>query len=88
MKTDDPRHGTRAGAQAHRKDGEFPCDPCREAWNSYHRALRADPEFRATEARKSAARSRALWRLAALHRDEFERLYLIEVGPPEIEAAR
>lgn len=31
MSPDDPRHGTNAGASAHWKDGERPCDPCREA---------------------------------------------------------
>jgi hypothetical protein len=82
MKPDDPRHGTRAGAVAHRKDGEKPCAPCRQGEAAYMRELRKRPDIRENEHRKNNARARALWRLAALHRDEFERLYLIELGPP------
>jgi hypothetical protein len=85
MTPDDPRHGTRAGCIAHRKDGERPCDPCRIADNAYMRAFRSDPKVKATEYRRNAARERVLWRLAALHRDEFQRLYLIELGPPQME---
>lgn len=29
MSPDDPRHGTRRGYYAHRKDGEAACDPCK-----------------------------------------------------------
>lgn len=31
------RKGTVAGQQAHRKAGEEPCEPCREAYSTYHR---------------------------------------------------
>jgi hypothetical protein len=32
--------GTTAGAARHRRAGEKPCEPCREAWNTYHRDLK------------------------------------------------
>lgn len=31
----DPRHGKYAGAKAHKKAGEEPCEPCRLARNEY-----------------------------------------------------
>lgn len=85
MTPDDPRHGTYAGALAHRSEGSDQCEPCRIARNAYMRAFRADPEQKAVESRRQKARERALWRLAALHRDEFHRLYLEEIGPPQME---
>lgn len=34
----DRRCGTRRGYDVHRKRGEEPCQPCRDANNAYHRA--------------------------------------------------
>lgn len=86
MSPDDPRHGTRAGAVAHRKDGETPCDPCRKGEAAYMRELRKRPDIRENERRRNNARTRALWRLADEHPDEFRRLYLAEIGPPVLAA--
>lgn len=33
---DDPRHGTYAGAQAHRREHQEPCEPCRVARAAYY----------------------------------------------------
>lgn len=73
--------GTYAGAQAHRRSGEKPCDECREARNAYMRERRKKPGVSAAEKRDNAARSRAVWRLAALHSDEFQNLYREERYP-------
>lgn len=77
MKRDDPRHGTYAGHQAHRKEGKQPCKPCREAYSAYMREYRANvnPNWRD----QNRARSRAVWQLVARHRDEFDRLYVDEL---------
>ena len=37
MSPDDPRHGTTAGHQQHRKDGETACDPCVAAKTRYEK---------------------------------------------------
>jgi len=37
---EDPRHGTPRGFHAHRRDGEKPCEDCREAVNAYERRRR------------------------------------------------
>jgi transcriptional regulator with XRE-family HTH domain len=38
MKADDPRHGTTAGHQAHRMDGEDACPPCVAAKSRYEKS--------------------------------------------------
>ena len=45
MRIGDPRHGTSAGYQKHRRDGEEACDPCRIAKS----ARSADERHRDTE---------------------------------------
>ena len=40
MSPSDPRHGTSAGARAHHRAGEKPCDSCRLAANDDRRARR------------------------------------------------
>lgn len=76
-----PRHGTYARYQAERKSGET-CAKCRKAAREYARERRAKltKKQRALEWGRSAARSRAAWRVAALHRDEFERFTLEELA--------
>ena len=37
----EPKHGTEAGAKRHRRAGERPCGPCRDAENAAHRERRA-----------------------------------------------
>lgn len=78
MEPDDLRHGTYAGAQRHQKEGEAACEPCRVARASYMAARRADPAIRESERRHAYAADRARRRLVALHREEYERLYLEE----------
>lgn len=67
--------GTYAGAQRHYRSGEDICDECRIARNEYQRKHRkTNPNDR----ERNKARARALWRLAAMHHDDFERLYVDE----------
>ena len=77
----DDRCGTYAGAQVHRRNREKPCDPCRLASNDYMRERRKQPHIREEEKKDTAARSRALWRLAALHPGEYQNLYREERYP-------
>jgi hypothetical protein len=75
VKRDDPRHGTYAGYQAHRREGRTPCKQCRAANNDYMAS------FRKTSAgwrEQESARTRAVWRLVGLHYEEFRRLYAEE----------
>lgn len=76
MKADDPRHGTYAGYQRHMKDSEKPCEGCRKAASDDARERRKDPAVYAVHRMRSAARSRALTRLAQRHPDEFEDLHV------------
>ena len=70
--------GTYGGAQAHVRKGEEVCEPCRTARSEYRREYRkTHPGDAAYDRRMNAARSRALWRLAEAHPDEF-RTYLDE----------
>lgn len=87
MDAADPRHGTSAGYHTHRRELSTPCTACRAAYNAYMRTYRSTRDVKARVQRETNARGRALWRLAALHRDEFQRLYLIELGPPVMEEA-
>lgn len=74
--------GSYGGYQAHTSKKETPCEPCREANREYMRAYRAaNPQSRARERLRTNARSRALWRLAEKYADEFQDLYLQELGP-------
>lgn len=68
MSPDDPRHGSYRGSRAHQRDGEEPCDPCREARNTYIREHRAgNPDSYEREKRMARARGRAAWRLTRMH---------------------
>lgn len=58
----DPRCGTRAGAQAHAKYGEYLCPPCATANRAYHRDHGKIG---------NRARQRTLTELRARHRFEF-----------------
>lgn len=79
MSPDDPRHGTYAGYQR-----KCRCEPCTAANASYLRKLRAtNPKVYARDKKRNAARNRALWRLAELHPDEYQKLYLDEIGAPD-----
>jgi hypothetical protein len=82
MAPDDPRHGTYAGTMAHKRRNEPLCGPCRKAAAVYQRAYRKRPGKSAAERRRLKASGRAVWRLVDLHREEYERLYAEELGPP------
>lgn len=73
------RHGTYGGYQAHRILDEEPCDDCREASAAYHRKYRESPSVRRKMARENAARSRAVWRLAAEFPARFKELVAEEL---------
>ncbi len=71
-----PGCGTYAGYQRHRKAGEQTCPACREAHRAYMREWRSrGDDWR----RGNRARARALWRLAALHPEEYEHLVVVEL---------
>lgn len=78
MSPDDPRHGTRAGYQQCRKNVAGACGPCKEAMRDYQRAWRGRTD-REPERRRTRVRQRVLWRLVALHRDDYDRLYSEEI---------
>lgn len=81
MNADDPRHGTYAGYNAHRKSGIPMCGPCRKAGTDYVRDYRATRGVVKSqkEAARNRARHRAAWRLVDLHADEFHRLSVEEM---------
>ncbi len=70
--------GTYAAYQRHRKRGEQPCDPCKQANTAYARDRRTRSEVRRDDALAGAARRRAYRRLADAHPAEFRRLYVEE----------
>ena len=75
-------HGTYARYRYEYDHGEDPCAECLKANRDYHRAYRAKltKEQRAIRSRRNGARSRALWRLVALHPEEFAALTLEELA--------
>ena len=79
MSPDDGRHGTYAGYQRHKKDGETACRPCRAANTEYTKQYRSDPTRRERDYATARASSRAAWRVVALHRAEFDRFYADEL---------
>jgi hypothetical protein len=75
MRRDDPRHGTSAGYQTHKREGKTPCKPCRDAYAAWMKEYRAQKsDWRAQQ----SARTKALTRLAHAYRDDFQRLYAEE----------
>lgn len=67
--------GSFGGYQRHKKAGETPCDPCREANRRYMAEYRnRRPEVREADIAGLKARKRAARRLIAMHRAEFEAL--------------
>lgn len=76
MDPHDERHGTYAGYQRHRNDGEDPCGLCREANAAYQRDIRGrSPDLAQRGRDASNARSRALTRLANEYEQRFRELY-------------
>jgi hypothetical protein len=71
--------GTYGGYQRHRRRGEQACTECRRANRDYTRTLRQRPGVREEENARTAARSRALWRLADEQRERFRELFIEEV---------
>lgn len=73
----EPEHGTYARAQRHRKAGEKPCEPCREAYNAYMREFRRrNPRPAEEMALRGSVRRAAVVELISLHREQFYKLYL------------
>lgn len=67
--------GTYGGYQRHKRQGEKPCDGCREAATAYVAKRRATNALaRAYDQEYNRARRRALERLADLHRAEYLRI--------------
>jgi len=73
------RCGTYGGYQRHTRRGEVPCAECKKANREYAAARRADDAVRLEQNARTAARSRALWRLAAEYPDRFRQLFIEEV---------
>lgn len=80
MTPDDPRHGTSAGYQRHRKDDEPACGPCRAAQAEKTRRFREDPVRRLQARQMSKAQHRAAWRLVDEHREAYEQYYAEELA--------
>lgn len=80
MTPDDPRHGTSAGYQRHRRDGESARGPCRTAQADKMRAFRKSHVARLKARNVSKAGNRAAWRLVNAHRDEYDRYYAEELA--------
>lgn len=75
------RHGTYAGYQQHTRRRIKPCLPCTEAARRYMaRWRKQNLKGYAKEKQLHKAHSRALWRLAALHRAEFDQLVADELA--------
>jgi hypothetical protein len=73
--TDPTEHGTYAGWNWHQRTKTPMCEPCREAARAYRRRWRTrNPAARKEEERMTNVRSRALWKLAAIHPTEFHAL--------------
>jgi hypothetical protein len=74
------KHGTYGGYQTHKNRDDEPCDECLEANAAYRRKYRAStPRRMQRDRRENAARSRALWRLAAEYRARFRELVAEEL---------
>lgn len=76
---DSNKCGTYAGYQIHNRRKTPPCDACREANRLYQKERRKDPYIHQEEVVMNKIRSRALWRLVDLHRDEFKILVEEEI---------
>jgi hypothetical protein len=86
-KRERPSCGTYGGYQAHLRRKETPCQPCRDAAAEYQRNWRMNEAKRAVERQTTAARHRALTRLARAHPVEYRRLYAEESASAYIGAA-
>lgn len=74
------RCGTYAGWNRHQKAKTPPCEPCRLAQRIYMREYRSkNPDYVDRVVKNSAARSRALTRLAQLYPKQFGKLYREEM---------
>ena len=82
---DDPRCGTYAGAQAHRKAGTPMCQPCRDAYNAYMREHRSTPDGKRRTREMNKAQSRAVWRLVGRYRDDYDAFYAEELRKIRLE---
>lgn len=69
-------HGTTRGHYRCQRRPEGACGPCKAAKNAYMRRLRssATPQQKEWARKSTNARNKALWRLADIYRDHFNRL--------------
>ena len=73
--------GTYAGWNRHARNNEPPCDQCRQAQRDYMAEYRSrNPGFVERNRVQSAARSRALTRLANEHQRRFREIYEEELA--------
>lgn len=77
--TDTGKCGTLTGRDIHRRRGEPVCDDCKAAAAQAQRERRADPKNAALDARRNAARQRAMTKLAQRHPTEYAELYAEEM---------
>lgn len=66
--------GTYAAYQRHLRKGEETCDACRQANTVQARTLRTDPAIKSEQNARSAARSRAAWRLTREYPERYRQL--------------
>ena len=78
MSPDDPRHGTTAGYQAHRRAKESACDPCRQAQAAASAARRRNPAHLARQRLKAYAAQAARVRLVQMYPDVYAELFADE----------
>lgn len=77
--------GTTIGHSRHKKALEQPCDRCREAYNAYHRELRAAGASEQARRLYSRAQSRAQRKLARRHAAEFKAILRAELARVHLE---
>lgn len=78
--------GTYGGYQTHKRYGEEPCRPCRDASNAYARQYRkVQPTTVKLDRLQAKVRARALSKLAEVYPDDFQQLYAAEITSVESE---
>lgn len=65
-------HGTQGGYHAHRRTGSEPCQPCKDAVNTYMRKYRKDNPDR--DRVRDRVRRKAMAALRDMHRADYDEL--------------
>jgi len=71
-------HGTYAGYQTHKRRGQLPCEPCRQANAEYQRNRRTSPAAHEADLYWNRTRHRALERLSREFPRRFRELLIEE----------